>query len=126
MIRIRTGTLFFAIIATLAFAAQSKAANTVSWGAGQPTTAKGQVSGSGTYATDTGWNVTACSLNAIPTAGGLSSTAAGPAPTGGNWGPITIKNLATGQYTVWATVIFKDALGHTQVINSPTSIVNVP
>ena len=100
-------------------------ATTVSWANGQPQGGTGQVSGSGTYVMDNGWTVQSCIMVAIPKAGGTTASAPGLMPANGKWGTITIKNLTAGQYTIIATVIFKDSNSQTQQINTPIAVVNV-
>ena len=63
----------------------------------------------------------------IPAVGGMASTATIPMPTGGTWGPTTVKGLATGQYSVQTQIIFKQAGQYTiQTVYSPFAVVNVP
>lgn len=50
-----------AMILVALYAPTAFAANTVSWGAGQPTTAAGKVTGSGTYTADEGWTASVVS-----------------------------------------------------------------
>jgi hypothetical protein len=104
----------------------------VSWAAGFPAAAKGQVTGSGTWSAQPGWAPFGTAvLFAVPTGGGPFHTGGGGIGMNPNvWGnpvPAKVQNLPTGQYTVYATIVFKDAVtGATATISSPTSIVNVP
>lgn len=100
--------LMIAILAAPGVVLAAGAVNKVDWGAGQPVPGKGTVSGSGTYTTAPGWSASSVVLNALPIGGGTPYTQAGPAPVGGNWGPIQI-NLPAGQYSVFATMIFRSA-----------------
>lgn len=107
--------------------------NAVIWDTGSPVVAKGTITGSGTYTQAPGWQpMGQAVLYAVPTAGGPFSTAAGaivPAmggPPNGAWGPATINKLATGQYTVYAVIVFNGPGGQQSTVSSPTSIVNVP
>ena len=98
----------------------------VAWGQGQPVGGVGQVSGSGTYKAALGNKATAVQMTAVLIGGGAPSTVVGAAPAGGNWGPITIKNLPKGQYVVQAQVTFTNILtGKEFPIVSPTVIVTV-
>jgi hypothetical protein len=100
--------------------------NTVVWGAGQPTVPNaGTVSGSGTYTVANGWTPQTVQMTAYPTGGGMGVTVAGAQPANGNWGPIVINNLPTGQYTIVAQIAFKNGTNQ-QIIGSPIAIVNVP
>ena len=103
------------------------AANTVSWAAGNPGTAKGQVTGKGTYTVDPGWTAIGSAMNAIPAAGGSGNTSMGTVtpPPGMTWGVADMTGLPTGQYNVIVSVSFK--MGTTVILKySPTAIVNVP
>ncbi len=62
---------------TVLVSAKALAVNTVSWGSGQPTTAAGKITGSGTYTRDDGWSAGPPVMTAYPTGGGLTYTAAG-------------------------------------------------
>jgi hypothetical protein len=105
---------------------------TVSYAAGDPTIAQGSVSTSknGTYnITACGYTATACSLLAYPSLGGDITNPlvqVGPAPACGNWGPITVKGLKTGQYLVVGWVTMKSAGGPRPQVQTPVSILSVP
>ncbi len=101
---------------------------TVSFAQGDPTAGKGTISVSknGTYTIKVmGYSAQSCGLSAIPMTGGEApSPGAGPAPAGGNWGPITLTGLSTGQYLVFGQVTIKNGT-ITVPILSPGAIVNV-
>jgi len=122
-----------AVFVTLFAAHAAWAANnpTVGWDTGQPVAAAGQVSGSGTYTlpnpNNAGWQPNGVVvLSAFPTGGGQTFTQGGKVPANGTWAKVTIMNLPTGQYTVFATIQFKNTNGDTTNIATPTAIVNVP
>jgi hypothetical protein len=120
-------SIFCALIVSAALATEAKAqTNAVMWGAGQPTTAAGSISGSGTYTTAAGWTAVSVSMTALPTGGGMGTTVGGAAPAGGNWGKITINGLPTGSYTVVVTIGYRKAGSLPMAIGSPISIVSVP
>lgn len=117
------------------FATGSSAAaqppGTVSWGAGQPTTAKGTISAFGTWTAQAGWvPINMAILHAVPTAGGQFLQATAAINANNTWGvptPAKITQVPTGQYSVYVTMTFKNTTTGQQVtIGSPTAIVNVP
>ena len=94
-----------AVLSTVAllFLASSASAqtNAVAWTVGQPTVPEaGKVIGSGTYTTAPGWTASNVILFAIPNNGGVNQNVVGGGPAMGNWGPININGLPTGQYTI--------------------------
>ncbi len=105
---------------------------TVSYGPGDPTTAKGTISTgpNGSYTiTAGGYNPTGCALQPIPMAGGefVNAAAGMNVPANGKWGPVTVKNLATGQYFVVGYVVMvNQGTMMTAIVYSPGAIVNVP
>ncbi len=54
----------------------------------------------------------------------MATQGTGTVPADGKWGTIMI-NVPTGQYVVVTAITFKKGTT-TQLINSPTSVVNVP
>lgn len=90
-----------------------------------PTAGNGSITASGGYvAPPTAPAATSATLFAYPTGGGLAqSVAQANAPANGAWGPITINDLAVGQYYVVVLVQFGN-LGQFNV-TSPVAVVNV-
>jgi hypothetical protein len=101
---------------------------TCAYGTGDPTAGKGTVStgANGTYQINaTGYNPTGCLLLPVPMAGGeIPNPAAGPKPAGGNWGPVTVNNLPTGQYFVVGEVVLSNGTVTVNIL-SPGAVVNV-
>jgi len=119
---------FFAVALMALLSTAATAQGSVSWAAGSPTTAAGQVTGQGTYTAVFPWAPVGGTLEAFPTGGGVQ-TGGAPivGPANNNWGPSTIKGLPTGQYTVYASLTYLNATtGKVQNVTSPTAIVNVP
>jgi hypothetical protein len=50
---------------------------------------------------------------------------AGDNPANNTWGPIAMQNVPTGQYTVYAGIVYKDACNNTKTFITPTAVVNV-
>jgi len=99
--------------------------NSVSWDNGQPSSPMpGQITGSGTYTLAPGWSPSSVVLIAVPTQGGQPITQPGNQPAGGKWGPITMRGVAKGQYTVYASITFRGG-GNPQNVATPTAILNV-
>lgn len=126
----RTRSLVAAFLVVIASPSLARAANTVSWGVGQPTVVlmmgMYNIHGSGTFNADAGWTVLSGQMTAIPTGGGMART--GNIPIGaGVWGVAAITGVPSGQYSVTALLVFKNmATGERVFIYSPQAIVNVP
>jgi hypothetical protein len=104
--------------------AKAQPFGTVAW-AGAPQPGNGSITASGTYTAANGWAPVEAKLNTLPMAGGvLQWTTAANAPAMGNWGPITVTNLAVGQYAVFCVIKLTNA-NQVDFVTSPVNIVNV-
>jgi hypothetical protein len=121
-------TALTAIVTTVSMAEAAQPPGPVSWNAGSPAAAKGSITASGTWTAQPGWAPMGNEvLYAAPTGGGTLLNAAGAITANPNkWGPTTINNVPTGQYTVYSMITFVDANMNQVTVSSPTSIVNVP